>query len=66
MRKQWILIDKSFLKTIRTIETQIIPSRGEEKRVTHCRQKGKGPLIYDNKGFTEISLHYDNTFTAHA
>ena len=29
-------------------------------------EEGKGPLIYDNKGFPEIPLHYDNTFTAHA
>ena len=28
MRRQWILIDQSFLKTIRTIEDKIISSMG--------------------------------------
>ena len=32
MRRQWILIGQSFLKTIRTIEDKIIPSRGGEGR----------------------------------
>ena len=38
--RQWILIGQSFLKTIRTIEDKIIPSRGGEKRT---RPRGKGP-----------------------
>ena len=40
MRRQWILIGQSFLKTIRTIEDKIIPSRGGEKRT---QPRGKGP-----------------------
>ena len=39
MRRQWILIGQSFLKTIRTIEDKIIPSRGGEKQTQPC---GKG------------------------
>ena len=34
MRRQWILIDQSFLKTIRTIEDKIISSSGGEENAT--------------------------------
>ena len=40
MCRQWILIGQPFVKTIRTIEDKIIPSRGGEKRM---RPRGKGP-----------------------
>ena len=41
MRRQWILIGQSFLKTIRTIEDQIIPSRTGGKQ-TQYRRKSLG------------------------
>ena len=47
MHRQWILIGQSFLKTIRTIEDKIIPSRGGEKRT---RPRGKGPENFGRLG----------------
>ena len=49
MRRQWILIGQSFLKTIR-IEDQIIPSKGEENRTRH---RGKGNPL---RVFQEFNL----------
>ena len=52
MGRQWILIDQSFLKTIRTIEDQIIPSRGEEKGM---RQHGKGNPLRVFQEFNKLA-----------
>ena len=47
MHRQWILIGQSFLKTIRTIEHKIIPSRGGEKQT---QPRGKGPKNHGRFG----------------
>ena len=52
MCRQWILIGQSFLKTIRTIEDQIIPSRGEEKQMRH---RGKGNSVRVFQGFNKLA-----------
>ena len=52
MRRQWILIGQSFLKTIRTIEDKIIPSRGEEKRTRH---RGKGNPLRVFQEFNKLA-----------
>ena len=53
MRRQWILIGQSFLKTIRTIEDKIIPSRGGE---TQTRPRGWGPKNHGRFGAPRLLM----------